>query len=144
MCQIEPRGTQISDRQNEFPGRPGQTWNLARFTFEVECSSNEDEFPEVKALESMAAPAPSTIVAAYRNLLRTGLRAVHFSSPARYVLRDTIRQSFRKGSSADFNAARIQNTLLFLDNAAKTRGLEHKILRNVLHYRWWKQDRRPR
>ena len=83
---------------------------------------------------------PSTVTAAYRSLFRTGLRAIQFSSPARYALKSTMRRSFREGSVSDFDSVRIQNTIVFLENATKTRGIEHKVLRNILFYRWWEHD----
>lgn len=77
------------------------------------------------------------IVQAYRQLLRQALHAVQYSSPARHVVRDQISHAFRSGTSAKFNADTIQNTIEFLENATKESGLEHHILKNLLHIRWW-------
>lgn len=78
------------------------------------------------------------IIYAYRHLLRQGLRAIQFSKPARFTLRDRIRLAFRKGSASDFDAKRIKNTLEFLQNATKENGLEHKIVKNLM-FVWWGQ-----
>ena len=78
------------------------------------------------------------IIHAYRHLYRHSLRAIQFSKPARYTLRDRLRLAFRKGSPADFEPEKIQNTLEFLQYATKGRGLEHKIIKNLL-FVWWNQ-----
>jgi hypothetical protein len=78
------------------------------------------------------------IVHAYRHLFRHGLRAIQFSKPARFILRDRIRLAFRRGAASDFDAQKIQNTLEFLQYATKENGLEHKIVKNLL-FVWWGQ-----
>ncbi|KAF2473902.1 DUF1763-domain-containing protein [Lindgomyces ingoldianus] len=80
------------------------------------------------------------IVHAYRYLYRQGLRAVQFSKPARYTLRDRLRLSFRKGDVTDFSPQKVDNTLQFLRYATSENGLEHKILKNLL-FVWWYQER---
>jgi hypothetical protein len=72
-----------------------------------------------------------TIVHAYRHLYRHSLRAVQFSKPARYVIRDHLRYAFRKGRQEDFDPRKIANTLEFLHYATIENGLEHKILKNM-------------
>ena len=79
------------------------------------------------------------IVLAYRHLYQHLLRAVQYSKPARYVVRDQLRNAFRKPTSEPYNPAVISNTLLFLDNAAKSKGLEHRILKNLVHVHWGRQ-----
>ena len=76
------------------------------------------------------------IIKAYRNLYRAGLRAVQYSSPARFTLRDRLRRAFRASPASDFDQQRILNTLEFLDGAAKTTGIEHHIVRSLLMV-WW-------
>ncbi|KAI0181323.1 DUF1763-domain-containing protein [Hypoxylon sp. FL1284] len=71
------------------------------------------------------------IIHAYRHLYRAVLHAVHFSKPARYVARDQLRRGFRD-EKAKFDARSIARTLRFLEAAARTRGLEHTILKNLL------------
>lgn len=80
------------------------------------------------------------IVHAYRHVLRHGLRAIQFSKPARFTLRDRLRAAFRKGSASDFDQQRIANTLEFLQYAERQNGLEHKVVKNLL-FVWWEQDR---
>lgn len=81
-----------------------------------------------------------TILSAYRQLLRTSLEAVRFSSPARYQVRNILRDSFRNSPAAAFNPRRIENTIFFLEQAREHNGFEHKILRNILHVRYWRED----
>ncbi|KAJ8118368.1 hypothetical protein OPT61_g640 [Boeremia exigua] len=80
------------------------------------------------------------IIHAYRHVLRNSLRAIQFSKPARFTLRDRLRVAFRKGDVSDFDQQKITKTLEFLQYAAKQNGLEHKIVKNLL-FVWWNQDR---
>lgn len=80
------------------------------------------------------------VVHAYRHVLRHSLRAIQFSKPARFTLRDRLRTAFRKGTASDFDQQKITNTLEFLQYAARQNGLEHKIVKNLL-YVWWNQDK---
>jgi hypothetical protein len=78
------------------------------------------------------------ILHAYRHLYRALLHAVQYSSPARYVARDQLRDAFRRGHPEQFNQQKISRTLEFLEVAARERGLEHRILKNLLHVAYWK------
>ena len=80
------------------------------------------------------------IIHAYRHLYRHGLRAVQFSKPARYTLRDRLRFAFRGGVVTEFEPQKIQNTIEFLQYATRESGLEHKIVKNLLLV-WWVQAR---
>lgn len=80
----------------------------------------------------------SEILRAYRHLYRSGLRATHYSSPARFAIRDILRDCFRSQPSATFSARRIANTLTFLEKAGEYNGTEHKILKNLLRIKYWK------
>lgn len=86
-------------------------------------------------------PVPkSAILLAYRHLYQHLLRAVKYSKPARYIARDRIRAAFRNSSPQQhFQPAEISRTLEFLDNAAKYRGLEHRIVKNCMHV-WWSRS----
>ncbi|KAJ6036050.1 hypothetical protein N7540_000329 [Penicillium herquei] len=77
----------------------------------------------------------SSVVHAYRNLYRQALKAIRYSTPARHVLRSTMRTAFR--STNEFDPLKIANTLRFLERATESRGLEHKILRNMMIARYW-------
>lgn len=77
-------------------------------------------------------PTNHDIVSAYRNLYRGSLRAIQFAKPARFVLRHRLRARFREGAVADYDADKIARTLEFLDHARTARGLEHKLLKNIL------------
>ncbi|KAF4877062.1 hypothetical protein CGCSCA1_v003449 [Colletotrichum siamense] len=68
----------------------------------------------------------------YRILYRNALRAVQFSAPARYVVRDQLRAAFRE-KDGELNHQVCQRTNWFLQNAAQDRGLEHKILKNLIN-----------
>jgi hypothetical protein len=84
--------------------------------------------------------ANEAVIHAYRHLYRHSLRAVQFSKPARYTLRDRLRLAFRKGNAAEFEPKRVENTLEFLQNATRENGLEHKIVKNLL-FVWWTQEK---
>ena len=77
------------------------------------------------------------IVRSYRSLYRHALRAVQYSSPARYTLKNHLRLAYRGSSVEAFSPIRIDNTLLFLKHAAEERGFEHRMLKNLLHVWWW-------
>lgn len=77
------------------------------------------------------------IVRSYRQLYRHGLHAVQYSAPARYTLKILLENAYRTGNAADYDAQKISNTLTFLEGAAKEKGLEHKILKNLLHTWYW-------
>ncbi|PYI04822.1 DUF1763-domain-containing protein [Aspergillus sclerotiicarbonarius CBS 121057] len=80
-----------------------------------------------------------TVVHAYRHLYRQGLKAVNYSTPARYVLRRSLRTTFRSSSPEELDPQRIANTLQFLQRAADVAGMEHKILRNLLMMKYWEE-----
>ena len=90
----------------------------------------------------MTSPSRAEILLAYRHIYKHLLRAVQYSKPARFVARDRVRTAFRKSSLEEYDAARIARTLEFLDGAAKVRGIEHKILKNLMHV-WWEQKKLP-
>ncbi|PQE17758.1 Mitochondrial carrier protein [Rutstroemia sp. NJR-2017a BVV2] len=78
-------------------------------------------------------PLQTNYVEAYRSLYRALLHAVQYAKPARYQGRDILRNAFRKGDPATYDQKRIENTIMFLNIAAKEKGLEHKLLKNLLH-----------
>ncbi len=80
------------------------------------------------------------MVHAYRHLYQEGLRAVRFSGPARYTIRDRLRRAFRKSHPGDFDANRISNTLQFLHGAARYNSLEHQVLRSLLMTWYWEDN----
>ena len=75
------------------------------------------------------------IIHAYRKLLRAGLRAVQFSKPARYGLTAQLRTAFRE-RGAPFQPEAIRRTVWFLNAAAQERGLEHRIVKNLVAVAW--------
>ena len=77
------------------------------------------------------------IVRSYRNLYRHALRAIQYSSPARYTLKNHLQFAYRSNGVEAFSSTRIDNTLLFLRHAAEARGLEHRMLKSLLHVWWW-------
>ncbi|PGH03849.1 hypothetical protein GX51_03837 [Blastomyces parvus] len=82
------------------------------------------------------------VVHAYRHLYRTGLQAIRYSSPARHVLLWTLRKSFRNGAPSEFDPRKIVNTLEFLRLASTSTSTEHKIVKNLLHVRFWQQPQK--
>ena len=91
----------------------------------------------VAALEAQS--RSRAIVHAYRHLYRTGLQSIRYAKPGRYVLRLNLRKSFRRGSPDEFDPQRIVNTLNFLRLASESTSTEHKIVKNLLHVRFWQQ-----
>ena len=76
------------------------------------------------------------VLHAYRHIYRGSLRAVQYASPARHTLRTVINTAFRTGTANDFNPKKIKNTLALLKGAREARGLEHRLLKSMLHL-WW-------
>ncbi|RGP61992.1 complex 1 [Fusarium longipes] len=68
---------------------------------------------------------------AYRTLYRNLLKAVQYSSPSRFVARDQLRRAFRE-PGATYDERGIKRTNWFLEAAAREKGMEHKILKNLL------------
>lgn len=82
---------------------------------------------------SMSLPKPQELILAYRQLYRGVLHAVQYAKPQRYVARDQLRKAFRRETPSTFDQEKIKKTVEFLRLAAKENGLEHKILKNLLH-----------
>lgn len=108
-------------------------------TFLLGRSCHGAQHQQQQRLVTASMASSTAIIHAYRHLYRNSLRAVQFSKPARYTLRDRLRLAFRKGSAGDLEPQRIQQTIEFLQYATKENGLEHKILKNLL-FVWWHQD----
>lgn len=81
------------------------------------------------------------VVHAYRHLYRNLLKAVQYTIPARFVARTQIRAAFRE-RGAVYDAKAIQRTNWFFEAAAKEKGLEHRILKNLLQVAH-RRDYRP-
>lgn len=84
------------------------------------------------------------ILHAYRHLLRHGLRAVQFSVPARFVIQSQLRKAFRpkEGETKTFDPEAVRRTIWFLKAATAERGLEHKIVKNLVRIAWIRGDTR--
>lgn len=82
------------------------------------------------------------LIHAYRHLLRHSLRAVQFSYPARLVIQSQLRRAFRPfpGETKTFEPEAIRRTIWFLKAATAERGLEHKILKNVVKVAWCREN----
>ncbi|KAM0343641.1 hypothetical protein ACHAPU_008393 [Fusarium lateritium] len=78
--------------------------------------------------------APTEVIHAYRNLYRNLLKAVQYTVPARFVARDQIRRAFRE-PGATYDERGIKRTIWFFKAAAKEKGMEHKILKNLVRVR---------
>jgi hypothetical protein len=78
------------------------------------------------------------IVSAYRNLYKAGLKAVRHAQPARFTLRRILTRAFREEPASSFDEHRVRNTIAFLGDAAKYTGVEHKVVKNVLMIRYWR------
>ncbi|KAI1275760.1 DUF1763-domain-containing protein [Xylaria sp. FL0933] len=79
--------------------------------------------------------ADPKIIHAYRHLYRGLLHAVQFSKPARYTARDQLRRAFRE-KGAKYDPRGVVRTILFLEAATRERGLEHRVLKNLLTIAW--------
>ena len=84
---------------------------------------------------------PTTLLHAYRHLLRAALRAVQFSKPARYVVRDQIREGFELSGTttkvlAPYDPERVRRTIWFLKAASQEAGLESRILKSLVRVAW--------
>ena len=91
-------------------------------------------------LRQHSLPTPSNPLAPPpipRHLMRAGLRAVCFSTPSRFIIRDILREGFRD-KKATFEPVAIERTILFLQ-AAQCKGFEHKLLKTLTRVSW---DRR--
>jgi hypothetical protein len=82
------------------------------------------------------------ILRAYRHLYRGALQAVRHSSPAKYQICNTMRSAFRTGLPDALNQQEVENTVRFLKRAESSAGMEHKILQNLLHVRYWQNQGR--
>ncbi|KAF6227733.1 hypothetical protein HO173_012063 [Letharia columbiana] len=63
--------------------------------------------------------------------------AVQYAAPARHTLRILLDNAYRTGNAADFDAQKITNTVTFLEGAAREKGLEHRVLKSLLHTWFW-------
>jgi len=85
----------------------------------------------------MSTPSQLELIHAYRQLYRGLLHAVQYAKPGRFIARDQLRNAFRKEHPSTFNKEKVERTTEFLKLAAQERGLEHKILKNLLHTQYW-------
>ena len=85
----------------------------------------------------MTPPTRQQIVRSYRSIYRHALHAAQYSVPARYTIQALIENAYRNGRSEDYDHQRIHNTLAFLRGAAREKGIEHRIFKNLLHTWWW-------
>ena len=79
------------------------------------------------------------IIHAYRHLLRASLQAVQFSLPARFVVQAQLRRAFRQPTTPEqqkFDPKAVRRTIWFLKAAAAEKGLEHKIVKNLVKVAW--------
>lgn len=103
---------------------------------------------------AMAMATSSTgldIIHAYRRVLRSAYKAVQYSSPARYVVRDQVRAAFREtprstsssststststSNAPAFDPQVAKRTAWFLEAAARDRGVEHRVVKNLVKVR---------
>jgi hypothetical protein len=84
-------------------------------------------------------PSQQELIQSYRQLYKHLLRAVRYTKPARFIARNRLRVEFRYGDVSAYDQVRISRTLEFLDAAAKSAGLEHRIVKNLMNV-WWEQQ----
>ncbi|PBP20470.1 hypothetical protein BUE80_DR008808 [Diplocarpon rosae] len=85
----------------------------------------------------MSTPSSAELIHAYRHLYRGLLHAVQFAKPSRYIVRDQLRNAFRKEHASNFDKQKVQRTIEFLQYASQERGLEHRIVKSLSHTRYW-------
>lgn len=94
-----------------------------------------------------AASHRAIVLGWYRKMLRYCRRAVLYSQPASTVARDMLRASFRdtnnnnnnaNANAETFEAKRLSRTGYFLYKAGAEAGLEHRIVKNLLLCKYWK------
>ncbi|CAL3972509.1 unnamed protein product [Diplocarpon coronariae] len=85
----------------------------------------------------MSTPSSIELIHAYRHLYRGLLHAVRFAKPSRYIARDQLRNAFRNEHSSNFDKQKVERTIEFLQYAAQEKGLEHRIVKSLLHTRYW-------
>lgn len=79
------------------------------------------------------------ILHAYRRLYRHALEATQYATPARHVIRDTMRHAFRTEPAQNFSPQKVNNTLEFLKRAQQEAGIEHRLLKHLLIVRNWQR-----
>lgn len=111
--------------------------------------------PKTKVGKSTKPPPPIvhlTILQQYRTILRAGLRAVQYARPARYQIHQKIRAAFEtpqnlkhgekcKDSQIKYEPAQsFLNTVDFLNTAARQKGRENDIVKNLCYVEYdnWK------
>ncbi|KAG0646200.1 hypothetical protein D0Z07_8368 [Hyphodiscus hymeniophilus] len=80
-------------------------------------------------------PSPQAVIQAYRHLYRGILHAVQFTA------RDQLRDAFRKGDLSTFDQERVNRTVGFLKIAARERGLEHQLVKSLIHTAYWRRKK---
>ncbi|KAI6249618.1 hypothetical protein HI914_01352 [Erysiphe necator] len=85
----------------------------------------------------MNLPDNGTVRLAYRHLYKGLLRVVQYSKPARYFARDELRNAFRHEDISNFDSIKIARTIEFLELATKYKSIEHQVIRNLLHTKYW-------
>lgn len=86
-------------------------------------------------------PAPTReqhLIQAYRHLYRRSLQAVAHSQPASTLARNLLRAAFRDKDGGTFDQEACKRTSWFLHNAARESGVEHRIVKNLLMCKFWK------
>jgi hypothetical protein len=81
----------------------------------------------------------AAVLYAYRSLWHHALKAVLYSPPAKEIIRETMRYTFRTEPKQNFCPQRVKNTELFLKHAAFESGFEHHILKNLILFRRWQR-----
>ncbi|PSR82230.1 hypothetical protein BD289DRAFT_334583, partial [Coniella lustricola] len=79
------------------------------------------------------------VIQAYRHIYRATLRAVCYAQPATTIARRQLREAFR-APDAQYDEKAIKRTERFLRNASKCTGIEHKIVKNMLFIKYWKDQ----
>jgi hypothetical protein len=91
---------------------------------------------------SLTPPASrQDILQGYRHLYRAALQAVQYARPARFTARDKLREAFR-APRATWDAEGARRTIWFLHAAAREKGVEHKVVKNLMRVAWERDHQR--
>ena len=77
-------------------------------------------------------PSKLDVIHAYRHILRCSFSAVHRSPRAVVTVRRQVRAAFRDTPAEEFDAEVVKRTGWFLKAAAKTKGVEHRVVKNLV------------
>ena len=80
------------------------------------------------------------VIHSYRHILRNLIHGINHATKARTVAVKQLRAAYKDPHSV-YDEEGIKRTVWFLKEAARTTGIEHKILKNLIEVRRIKEER---